>query len=224
MKRPFVRHTAAFVTATTMVTAGIALNLSILSNAHWGPGGLSLGASGERAAAAATPTKTTPKDSSTMPTSTRRSKSRPEQATTTLGSAKPRPFSTRITPPATEPTAAQPPIHIEPKTTTKPKTPTTQPSETTTETFETTTTNGSTYSKHIVKINPLLAIIVTAISADRVTVTLAPTTHGWTAPALPKSGHDISIVLSNGRDRIEFRAWFDNGKLHTAFHRILQDS
>ncbi len=215
MTHRVVRFLAVFMTATAVVVAGITLNLGILSNDRWGPGGLTLGAAGVVKTDDTAPINPRGSDS---PSTTRRRISAstttvlaPSESTNGDGS-KPFQPSSR---PSSAPTEATQPSGVT-STSAAPEVTTTTKRKPTT-----TTTDLGDPQQFRVATWAIATVRFTSPSKLRVTTSLK---RGWTVDEPVRTGDDITMEFRNGPVEVTFRVWINDGEIESTSKRVKHDS
>ena len=216
MTHRVIRLLAVVTSATALVLAGIALNLGILSNRHWGPGGLTLGASGV-ARSEPSPTTSeiqTPKTTTTIRRAATTSTSSIPPAT---NSVVPRPFQ-----PDT-PTSASFPTETTIVDITDPPGTTIAPTTTTRRKPNPTTTAPALGEPQVFRVATYARATAEFTTQNSLKVTAA-VKRGWTVDKPMKTGRDVTMKFRNGLVEVTFHVWIKNGDIQSTSKRVRHDS
>lgn len=217
MTHRVIRFLAVVTTATAVVLAGIALNLGILSNRHWGPGGLTLGASG---VARSEPNPTTREIQTTKKTTTtirRAAATTTSSIPTADNSVVPRPFQ-----PDT-PTSASFSTETTIFDITDPPGTTIAPTTTTRRKPNPTTTAPALGEPQVFRVATYARATAEFATQNSLKVTAA-VKRGWTVDQAVKTGRDVTMKFRNGLVEVTFHVWIKNGDIQSTNERVRHDS
>ncbi len=215
MATKILRGALALAAAVATLTAGIAVNLGILSNGHWGPGGLTLGAAGVEIPAAQANGTTTSSIARRVPSSTTTRQTDQTTTTSTTQSGTAQSFGRRNTHTSSAPTPTAPPVTNPPPTTVQPK-PASHPETTT-------TTERKEQQKVTFRVNKNATDAATVFDHETLKVR-ASVTGKLTVEDAKKSGTDVTLVFHDGPTEIHWRAWIKDGKVKTSTTTVRHDS
>lgn len=214
LPRRIVRRGAFGVASLALAAGGIAVNLSILGNNGWGPGGLTLGAAGvARADVASAPDLSTA--SSIAPR--KPAKVRPSSqvgpssdVTTTTTQSNPRRPQTFTSPTAqTTPTAEPTDGSVAPA-----------PTTTTSRNPRSTTTTSAPGPGVTQTFSPAAGVRITATTFDEKTLNVTVKfANGWSGDT-KRSGTNVRMRFRNDRFVIEWHGWVEDGKIKRSYERI----
>ena len=229
LARRTARRVSLGAASIAVVTGGIVINLTILTDGSWGPGGLTLGASGVARADAAplridtTATSSAPRTTTSARHATSTTAPAEQRAIQRITFETPNSFPQQpdrggaLTPPATNP---RPPST---STTTRPAPPETSPSPPTSSTTQTPTTDPHSPipMQHYAVSN---GANVSVSSPDGVTVSVVATVrYGWHVDHKTASGTEVRMRFENVNWIVEWRVSIDHGKLQRTIKRIPKD-
>ena len=228
LARRTARRASLGAASIAVVAGGIVINLTILTDGSWGPGGLTLGASGIARADAA-PLRIEATDTASAartPTATRTPTSTTTGAEQTIRQritfATPNSFSLQpdgggaLTPPVTNPLPGTQPST---STTTHPALPTTSSSAPASST--TIDPHSPIPTQHYAVSN---GANVSVSSLDGLTVNVVATVrYGWRVDHKTASGTEVRMRFENPNWIVEWRVSIDHGKLQRTIRRIPKD-